>query len=396
MLQTSTLPSLTSARSPTRSTNSSTRSTSPVKGVDDLLRLEKPVQWNPVDMNDLQRKMQNCMPIGNTTAVPHFLQSLIGHLNYKYIPREMREIVKQISPLESTLDLLFTDADTTTPTLSQSQSQSYIQFVIQPFGPQISNSGELVQAAQRLALLAEFTNLQSIVTKTNEFNTLSRSEAAWNEKVHGPMLDLAVLHTSNIAVENVTRANIAGRFIPSSAATYDAQFNGRMIDYALVLRPEPGLNERLLDFVSHLDYPTFNQTNYPPLRTWPTGIFVETKAKEHGQCIAEAKIQLGIWAASWFNRVARFPEKTPSSNTSSKPPLPFVPILLVDRGSWEVYFAFDDRSRYDICGPIEMGNTKSLKDAYRLLAGLRDLTQWMATEFRVWVELCLAEAESLY
>ncbi|KAI0540968.1 hypothetical protein GGR58DRAFT_498587 [Xylaria digitata] len=108
------------------------------------------------------------------------------------------------------------------------------------------------------------------------------AEAAWNEYVHGPMLDLVVLHTPNVAVENVTRTNIVEEFIPLFAATCDAQFNGKTIDYALVLRLEPGLNERLLDFVSHLDPPSFNQTNYPPLRTWPTGIFVKTKAKEHG------------------------------------------------------------------------------------------------------------------
>ncbi|KAI0407331.1 hypothetical protein F4802DRAFT_555051 [Xylaria palmicola] len=402
-LQNSTLPSLTSARSPTRSTNSSTtRSTSPVKGVDDLLRLQKPIRWNTLDMNDLQRRMQNSMPKGtdsasttddavlagnassteNATTVPYLLESLIGHLNAKYIPCEMRGLLKDISPLEYNLDFLFMDTDTTTPTLPQ----SHTQFVTQPLGPQ--NSERIAQATQRLSLHYELITLQSIVAKTNEFNTLSRSEATWNEKVHGPMLDLAVRHTSNVAVENVTRANIVGKFIPSPAATYEAPFNGRMIDYAFVLRPEPGFNERLLDFVSHLDdHPTFNQSNYPPLRTWPTGIFVETKVKEHGQTVAEAKIQLGIWISSWFKRVSRFP---------AQGSLPFVPILLVDRGNWEVHFAFDSESRYDICGPIDMGNTKSLKDAYRLLAGLRDLTEWMATEFRAWVESCLKGAESLY
>ncbi|KAF2967981.1 hypothetical protein GQX73_g5592 [Xylaria multiplex] len=345
-----TLPSITSARSLTRSTNSNSRSTnsgtrstnsgtrsrSPIKGVDDLLRLEKPVQWSTVDMVDLQVRMQNSMPSGN--ACPDLLVSLVGRLNSKYIPCEIREILSQVSPVESTLDFLFTDTETILPSLSQPVTQ----FLTQPLG---TGSGETAtQLMRRFALLTEYSNIQSIVAKTNKFNTPSRSEAAWNENVYGPMLDLAVLHASNIAVENITRANIVEKFVPKSAATYNSEFQVKMIDYALALRPEPGFHERLLEFVSHLDHPTFNQTNYHPLRTSPAGIFIGTKARDHGQCITETKIQLGIWVASWFSRVARFPRNTSASTISSK--LPYVPILLVDRGTWELYFAFDGQSNW--------------------------------------------------
>jgi hypothetical protein len=71
-------------------------------------------------------------------------------------------------------------------------------------------------------------------------------------------------------------------------------------------------------------------------------------------------------------------------------------MLLVDRSVWELYFACDNELKCDVYGPMEIGNTNTLKDAYRLLACLRDLVQWMDTEFRVWVELCLEEAEALY
>ncbi|KAI1127452.1 hypothetical protein F5Y10DRAFT_278130 [Nemania abortiva] len=343
--------------------------------VDELLRLKKPVQWNPPDMNDLQRRM-----MGDTGAEPPLLLSLINHLNSQYIPHEARELVKRVSLLGSTSDFLFADADATAGNLSLSQ----IDFITQPLG-NASDSLQRAQAAKRLAVLNEYTHLSLIVARTIDYSTLSRSDAAWNEKVYGPMLNLAALHAPDVAVENTTGASIDRRFIPSSVATYNGKLDGGTVDYVLALRPE---SKRLQDFISNLDHPLFNQTNYPPLRIWPTGVFVKIRAMDHDQSVAEAMIQLSIWVASWFNRISSFPENTPSSSSSKRSP-PFIPILLVDRGSWDVYFVFDDQSRYNICGPMDMGDTKTVKNAYRLLAGLRDLVNWMATDFHAWVDSCL-------
>jgi hypothetical protein len=102
------------------------------------------------------------------------------------------------------------------------------EFITEPFGLQEPNSIE--KAMHRLALVTEFRSLQSIVDNTIKFSVRGRFEAYWNEKVHGPMLDLAVLHASNVAVENITRANIAGQFLPPIATAYEAYFKGKMID----------------------------------------------------------------------------------------------------------------------------------------------------------------------
>ncbi|KAI1421709.1 hypothetical protein F5Y12DRAFT_718153 [Xylaria sp. FL1777] len=149
---------------------------------------------------------------------------------------------------------------------------------MQPLGN--PDSEQTIQSMVWFALLNEFDTIQSIVARTNEFGTMT--------------IPCAV---SGVAVENVTRADIDGQFIPPSTATYNVQ---------------QAKGER-----------------------------------EYGKDIAEGKIQLGIWVSSWFNRVAEFLREVAGALSGFLSVL----VLLVDRG----------------------GNTKSLKEAYRPLACLRDL-----------------------
>lgn len=67
-------------------------------------------------------------------------------------------------------------------------------------------------------------------------------------------------------------------------------------------------------------------------------------------------------SASWFRRVAKF-------EGSKK--LPFLPILLVVCENWELYFAFNKQDRFEVCGPVGIGNTKSIEHLHQLLAVLR-------------------------
>ena len=113
----------------------------------------------------------------------------------------------------------------------------------------------------------------------------------------------------------------------------------------------------------------------------PSGMFIETKVNT--QKSTEAKAQLGMWLASWYGRVSEFPGASV---------LPVLPILLVEAGSWELHFAFDAGSHYDVCGRVSIGSTESLDEAYRLLAVLRILAKWMETDFLMWVEGCLQRA----
>ncbi|KAJ3570241.1 hypothetical protein NPX13_g5796 [Xylaria arbuscula] len=67
---------------------------------------------------------------------------------------------------------------------------------------------------------------------------------------------------------------------------------------------------------------------------------------------------------------------------------PILPIVRVNGAEWGLYFA---DSASDLFGPIIIGSTYDLEDAYRLLGILKTLATWMATHFQGWVQSCLGE-----
>ncbi|KAI8648935.1 hypothetical protein NCS56_01510700 [Fusarium sp. Ph1] len=159
-----------------------------------------------------------------------------------------------------------------------------------------------------------------------------------------------------------------------------------MIDYALLLQPDKDLSTRIATFVNEFDGPkSFNQLTHGPLCYEPSGVLVETKVDTRRR--AEGKAQLGVWLAAWYGRVAKYEPLASSPGNSER--LPFLPVLLVVCESWELYFAFDAGSEFEVCGPLEIGSTMTVEGSYRLLAVLRLLADWVDGEFRNWVERCV-------
>lgn len=243
------------------------------------------------------------------------------------------------------------------------------------------------QMLRLLSLHSELNTVRDIAATTIQFINTPRSEATWNDHIHGPILRLAVSGTPYVGAENITQAAIAKAFVPAARGELEA-LGGKMIDYALVLRPEKHLAIRIADFVDGFEGPrTFNQSTHGILCYEPTGVFIETKVDIRRR--AEGKTQLGIWLASWYGRAARFaPLPSTDANTSTK--LPFLPILLVVCENWELYFSFDRGSEFEVCGPLAIGSTVTVDDSYRLIAVLRLLAGWVDGEFRGWVERCVA------
>lgn len=66
---------------------------------------------------------------------------------------------------------------------------------------------------------------------------MPRAEAAWNDHVHGPILSIATAKAPDVGVESVTRADIARRLVPPTQVPLELPVGGKMIDYAMVLRP---------------------------------------------------------------------------------------------------------------------------------------------------------------
>ncbi|KAI0965885.1 hypothetical protein F4678DRAFT_476297 [Xylaria arbuscula] len=364
------------------------RSQSPIKQANDLVKLDIPVYWRDVSPVELNRRLDD----GGSASL---LKSIKGVLRKGYLPLELRNI------LDPELGLDGDDGDdilyAKTPSAPISEAQLRQASFLARTMPDLS-SGPAQQVESRLSslvhlqsLLSELEALETIVATTKDYSTVPRAEPSWNESIHSRMLTLAVSHTPSVGIENVTRANIAKDFLPPTSARHVSLPAGsKLIDYAMVLQPSLTLGsgngdkdhegnnklslERVIYFVDKLDYSSFNQSSYSPLCHMPSGIFIETK--------------LGMWLASWYGRVSEFPNLT--GHDKLLPPI--LPILLIEAGSWELYFAFDAGSHYDVCGRVSIGSTGSLDDAYRLLAVLRILAKWMETDFLTWVEGCLQRA----
>ncbi|RYO77728.1 hypothetical protein DL766_005245 [Monosporascus sp. MC13-8B] len=350
-----------------------TRSTSPVKKSDDLLKLEKPVSWTTPDPRTLRDAVK---ATGSTQALRLFDDVWRIIQGEGYLPRELKGILKE--------ELMVSDSRFAAGDRVVVMSQKERDDARQLFPLLGADEGRTFGL---LALHGELNAIREIVATTIRFINTSRSEATWNDHIHGPILRLAVSSTPYVGAENITQAAIAKAFVPAARGDLET-LGSKMIDYALLLRPEKHLAVRIADFVDGFDAPrTFNQSTHGALCYEPTGVLVETKVDIRRR--AEGKAQLGIWLAAWYGRVARF-APLPSGDAGIPTNLPFLPVLLVVCENWELYFAFDGDGEFEVCGPLEIGSTVTVDGSYRLLAVLRLLAGWVAGEFRGWVERCVA------
>lgn len=393
------------------SSSNRTRSSSPVKRPDDLLKLAKPVRWERLNKGELRTTLRSK---GSLALLDRVQMSL----RKKYIPLQLRHVLEDELDDPQDDDVYY-DADRHHNNRLSQDNGGDSWRAIEPWISSTFSSSNRASAPSTsaippevnrllsiMALEAERRELRDIVTCTNEFTREPGAEPAWNDSIHAPLLRLSVRHTTDVAVENVTRANIAKPFIPTSNEHVDLPLSGKMIDYAFVLRPplsyttgigsgdssdeaNEDLYRRISRFVDTLEPRTFNQTTYERLRLAPSGTFVETKVEL--KRYPEAQTQLGMWLAAWYYRISMFPPSRSregggrgEEGADHQPPV--LPVLLVVAHSWELWFAFSEATGIRVCGPVQIGSTENLEDAYRLLAVLRILADWMTSEFRVWIK----------
>ncbi|KAK4140382.1 uncharacterized protein C8A04DRAFT_39916 [Dichotomopilus funicola] len=332
-----------------------------------------PVSWVTPDPRTLRETVK---ATGSAQALQLFDKVWRVMQGEGYLPRELKGILKEELMVN---DARFAPIDRVTVTSPQERGDARQLFP--------SLSADEGQTLGLLSLYHELNTVRDIAATTTQFINTPRSEATWNDRIHGPILRLAVSGIPHVGAENITQAAISKAFVPAARGELET-LKGKMIDYALLLRPEKPLALRIADFVDGFEGPrTFNQSTHGVLCYEPTGVLIETKV-EARRC-AEGKAQLGIWLASWYGRVARFaPLHSADPDTSTN--LPFLPILLVMCEKWELYFAFDRDGEFEVCGPLDIGSTVTVDDSYRLLEVLRLLAGWVAGEFRGWIERCVA------
>ncbi|KAK4119361.1 hypothetical protein N657DRAFT_581839 [Parathielavia appendiculata] len=238
---------------------------------------------------------------------------------------------------------------------------------------------------------AEFYKVRGIKDDARECLALRRAEAAWNAKVHGPLLELALSRRhASVICENATSARILSCFLPSLITGEVAE--GKMVDF--VLAPDLGsesqfdsaIQNKLVELAKPMKssglisaHLCVNQTDYPPLMRSPAAVTMETKAA--GASLEEGRLQLGIWTAAWHKRM----ETLGVGGGKPGPQLPTLPLILTHDHEWSLYFAVDRLDKIDVFGPMQIGMTDNLLNIYQLLTVLGFLGTWIDTTFRSWV-----------
>ncbi|KAH8753812.1 hypothetical protein F5883DRAFT_356436, partial [Diaporthe sp. PMI_573] len=117
-----------------------------------------------------------------------------------------------------------------------------------------------------------------------------------------------------------------------------------------------------------------NQTTYYPIRDSPIAVSIETKQDYSSR---DPVLQLGIWVAAWHRRMMSL--YTAPAPMRAK--VVSLPLIVTTGHDWQVYFACDRDNSIEMYGPLRMGSSATLLDAYVLLASLSSLKEWIETTF---------------
>ncbi|KAI1359336.1 hypothetical protein F5Y08DRAFT_344775 [Xylaria arbuscula] len=211
---------------------------------------------------------------------------------------------------------------------------------------------------------AELAMLRSIVSSTKNLNNADIvEEVTWHEKIYRPLLDLAVAAVPGVEVKNGTTS--------PDIAVHST-------------RPGPSRHKNSCLALPATGY-VLNLSSAAPDHM-RSGVFIRCPPDE--KTLSSELAQCAMFYYTWANRVCNYKNAANQRSGLEKVSPPILPIVQVNGAEWGLYFA---DSASDLFGPIIIGSTYDLEDAYRLLGILKTLATWMATHFQGWVQSCLGE-----
>ncbi|KAH7030550.1 uncharacterized protein B0I36DRAFT_362391 [Microdochium trichocladiopsis] len=244
----------------------------------------------------------------------------------------------------------------------------------------------------------EFDTIKDIVEEADRCVTRQCCEAQWNAEVHSRVLKLALAPYAGRAEYNcITSAAPLDDLVPTVGNT---RVQTKYIDYSIQLVPtstafqnaiRERLRQQLQDDVGGstrsaagggggglTNPPTINQSGYFPIHDRPLAISIETKTPEAGE--GGALAQLAVWISCGHRRVYQLTGTSPGTLR-----LPSLPVLRVVGHAWTLGFAIDMGDKIALVNfPHEIGHTRTIVGAYRLLAILRRVVEWADGPYREW------------
>lgn len=244
----------------------------------------------------------------------------------------------------------------------------------------------------------EFIELGWILKSQDSLAGTFGNESTWHAQVWTRILYCAVDLQVNprTSWESVATAQIGRPYLPYVGSPSD-QLNDRIpdtsrdrprrtvqskVDYVVTLIPTTAAQQaisKVIDTRAEAGLPaTINHASGLDLRYQPIAISMASRTGKWNS--AE---RLGIWSAAWFESIA--PLVSQSSLTKEEKSLAWIPLITIDWERWSLSFAINDVISNQIIvteSVVELGNTRTTVEAYKLLASLRVLLKWADGTYR--------------
>lgn len=375
------------------SVKSGRRTKSPVKSRNSLWALEVPVIHTPIRNDGANR-----LPDDVRGLYEGIEDATVDHLGI--FPGEIRQDIEAIVPRASRRKDWFRDAQQESPPNQHKDHSADDQLGFPRSRKPISC---LDHALHELDLLSD------IATKAENCEIRTCAEATWNMQVHLPLLEHALSGHSTVHVEPALTAKILSAVAPGTGGRGGGNIiENKMIDFCLTLWLNDGnprqlgfrntageceRDARLMSAISSRvwaqppDMQSVNQTSYPPLQFTPIACNVETKTSSSSTSHA-SHLQLSVWTAAWYQRIRQLvPEGIACHGIVT------LPLLHIIGHDWRLAFACWRGDAIEIVGDVMLGDTRGLVGMYTLVAVLRKLGDWIANEYRDWIENVFLERE---
>ncbi|KAL6399375.1 hypothetical protein AUP68_17921 [Ilyonectria robusta] len=230
---------------------------------------------------------------------------------------------------------------------------------------------------------------------------LDRSEPAWNNEVHFPLLSLALrprvigsVFKRLIKVTTCSTASLIKEYrtlhAPHKKIDFcvyiDAQYDsdgGKMASHIDTLR-------------ARLPLLSINPTDDLPLLCHPIAIPIETKRP--GEGLDTANLQVATWLSSHFVFLQRLVDAGSLLPSDDDQPVPslndigFLPGLIVQGNMWTFVAATREGSRTVIWSGTTIGSTGDIFGIYQIVTALQMLRSWVNTVYWPWLRRVIQRA----
>ena len=208
-------------------------------------------------------------------------------------------------------------------------------------------------------------------------------EVTWNNRVHSPLLELALgdyWESKEVDFATLTTARIADASLLPTCSTEKTTMQSKMVDFAIVIKSSFEMSKSIRDKLRNdsFNIDSINHTSVTALRCSPISISIVTKRDTLD--VETAIVQLGTWVAAHFARLTQL------TKDAKEVKMPALPLLLVQGSEWKFLLADRQEDLILILRGQCLGNTTSIEGCYQVVATIRRLAKWTVEVYRPWFE----------